>query len=93
MVLKTYMADTGKIFQGTAKLIIRIIRILMRSCPTFQIHINDLLVIEHDLDAAAFAGNYATIPLAWFIDSVLCRFKTIVNRSSGTVLVKPVSTI
>ncbi len=87
------MADTGKIFQGTAELVIRIIRILMWSCPKFQIHINDLLVIEHDLDAAAFAGNYATIQLALLIDSVLRRFKTIVNRSSGTILAEPVSTI
>jgi len=58
-----------------------------------QIHVDNLFVIEHDLNATAFAGKNAAVPLAGFIDCVLCRFEAIINRSSGAFLVDPIPAV
>ena len=93
VVLQSYMAETCKVLQGTAEFVLCVIRIFVRSCPTSQIHIDDLLVVEHDFDATAFAGKDATVPLAGFIDGVFCRLKAIVNSSSGAFLVDPIPAV
>ncbi len=93
VVLQAYMAEACKVFQGAAEFVVRIVRIFVRSCPAVQIHVDDLLVVEHDLDATAFAGKDATVPLAGFIDGVFCRLKAIVNRSGGAFLVDPIPAV
>ena len=85
MVLQSYMAETGKVLQGATELVLCVIRIFVRSCPKVQIHINDLLTVEHYLDPTAFAGKRAAVPPAWFSNHVLRRFEAIVYCSGSAL--------
>ena len=89
MVLQTDVPNSIEVLQSTTKLVVSIVGILAGRRPFIQIHIYDLLVIEHHLDATALAGQHTVIPLAGLVDRVLCRFLAIVD-GSGRTLVVPV---
>ncbi len=93
VVLQSYMAETCKVLQGATEFVLCVIRIFVRSCPKVQIHIDDLLTVEHYLDATAFAGKRAAVPLAWFFNHVLRRFEAIVYCSGSAFLVDPIPAV
>jgi hypothetical protein len=87
------MADPGKVLQCAAELVVRIVRILVRSCPAVQIHVYYLLIVEHDLYAAAFAGKGAAVPPTGLADHVFCWNKAIVNCSCSSFSIKILSSV
>lgn len=66
MVLESDMTFALKIFQGGAELILRAfgIGILLRIGPSVQVHVDNLLAVEHDADLIVLSGNRNVIPLA-----------------------------
>src|SRR4030043_822805 len=73
-----------EILQSSAELVLRALAvgILLRLGPSVQVHVDDLLAVEHDADLIILSGNRDVVPLA-----VLCHFlagsQGIVNRTAA----------
>ncbi len=84
MVLKSDMAFTFEILQGGAELVLRAfgIGILPGLGPSVQVHVDDLLAVEHDSDLIVFSGNRNVVPLTVF-GHFLAGSQSIVNRAAA----------
>ena len=73
-----------KIFQGSAELVPRAlgIGILPGLGPFVQVHVDDLLAIEHDDDLIILSGNRDVVPLA-VLGHFLAGSQRIVNRTAA----------